>query len=169
MQIYKIEKISQELSNSIIPLEDIKHFLRVDTERDDALLLSFLRGVEKEVERYTWYSIGEAKWRMVINNFSSNYFEIPKFEVKEVLRIQQEKFDEATDLEPQQYKLHEGIVRFYHHLTCHFLTVDFIAGHSDLNNMNAELVTAIKQRVLHLYENRSDATQLFRPFQRVRI
>lgn len=159
-----------------VSLEDMKLFLRVDGEDEDELIKSLITSATEYLEEFTnrafvtqtWIQSVEAKPKKNIglsDQFNTHQSKIllRKSPVKSVNSISIVNGDEEKPLDQDAYCV--ALRDTYTEITFKggsplsegSLKIEFKAGYGNAEDVPSPIVTAIKQCVSNLYENRGDA------------
>lgn len=169
-QLYKtvLHKIS-ESKQSFFSIQEMKNFLRIDGNYEDANLNDAIKSVIAEVERKTNLAIVQSEWKLKVFNFSGNYLNIPKANAKEIIKITTEIHGKTITLDRSEYTLTEGIICFRCAMCAQAVNIYFIAGYKNSKEINPEMYMAIKQRIGSIYENQNLEKDYFQSFIQYRL
>lgn len=169
-QLYKtvLRKIS-EVKQSFLSIQEIKSFLRIDGDYEDANLNDAINSVIAEVERKTSFAIIQSEWKWKIFSFSGNYLKIPKANAKQIIKITIEIHGKIITLDRSEYTLTEGLICFRCAMCAQIMNIYFIAGYKKSKEINPEMYMAIKQRIASVYENQNLDRDYFQSFIEYRL
>ena len=172
MQISQVQKIANTKRSKnfqIFNNEEIKHFLRLNDDQDIPVVSDIIQGVIEELERKTSITLAEAQWCVKVMNFSGNYFNSPKSKIQRIENITYKLGSNTYTLDRSEFSTSNGVIYFRCALCTPLLTINFIAGCSNSNEINPEIKLMIKQRVISIYENQNLQHDWFAPFKRYRL
>lgn len=168
LQKILLHKIS-ESKQSLLSIQEIKNFLRIDGDHEDANLNDAIKSVIAEVERKTNFAILQSEWKLKVLNFSGNYIAIPKVNAKQIIKIMVEVHGKTLTLDRSEYTLSEGIIWFRCAMCAQIINIHFVAGYKNAKEINPEVYMAIKQRIASVYENQNLEYDYFQPFRQYRL
>ena len=79
--------ISQELLEHVLPLQELKMHLRIDSDLEDAYLISLARAAIDFAENYTKRFILERQKEIILDSLPSSPLMLPNYPVQEILQI----------------------------------------------------------------------------------
>lgn len=172
MQISQIEKITNTQKankNPIFDIEDVKHYLRIDSNHENSILQEIISSVTSEVERKTNLALSESEWKATFLNFSGNYLVMPKSNTTKILSVTVRRNGITGILDKTEYSVSNGILWFRCAICAQVLNISFIAGYTNKEEINPEIRTSMKQRIANIYENNNATEELFMPFKKYRL
>lgn len=172
MQISQIQKIANTKQSKTFQLftnEEIKHFLRLNDDQDIPIINDIIEGVTEELERKTSIALTEAEWCAKVMNFSGNYFNSPKSNIKKILNVTYKSGRNTYTLDRSEFSISNSVIYFRCALCTPLLTINFVAGCSGPKDVNPEVKLLMKQRIASVYENQDLQHDWFAPFKRYRL
>lgn len=152
---------------SVISLEEIKSYLRINFADDDALLTDLIPQVISNCEKIGRISIPITSRFVTYSTMKRGKLFLPYGTVKSVDRVILLSDDGSDDTELTRgtdYVFREGdhVIKFHSlaHITDYYpsIRIEYTAGYEgdELDTVNSNLKLAIKQFVVHCYEHRGD-------------
>ena len=168
MESIKVEKLSNNKLNSI-NLAELKHFLRIDGKQDDSLLVEMLKVAESELERGTAETLMVSDWSIQVLNYSGNFLDMNRKNIRNISQVMIMHAGKMKELKREFYTYSKGILNFHHVICTKVMRIVFRAGHTKAEAINPELLSALKQRVACIYENKACNFDPFGRFREIRI
>ncbi len=159
-------KLILEPSSEPLTVAEAKLFLRVSDSVDDDLIASLVTAARQHAEDYTRRALVAQTWAKSYDGFPE-YFVLPKAPLISVSSIKylDENGDEQT-LASDQYRLYQPTTDPAHitpeyggswpltQIVRDSVTCEFIAGYVDAEDVPADVKTAMKFFIGHMYDNR---------------
>lgn len=114
-----------------LTLEEVKGYLRINHNDDDALLTQLIKAVSKLCEAYTGISLINQEWQVLYEDFFNRRMTLPTRPVYRINYIELvSPYHKSTPLLRHQYELHleTGEIRFSLPFASHHIRVNFSAG-----------------------------------------
>jgi uncharacterized phiE125 gp8 family phage protein len=146
---------TDNLNHNLISLEEVKIYLKIDSNLEDSLLGNLILSAIKSCEEYTNLSLGRKCWHAIYKT-ASNFSEIilPRKPVHKVIELGGLYHNgEKSKLNYTHYYLIDSRVIFKQNPFFNHIYIDFEAGY--LEQIPSELKINIFEHVAEMYEKRN--------------
>jgi uncharacterized phiE125 gp8 family phage protein len=152
-----------------LQLSDVKSYLRVDFDDDDALIAALITAAREYVESYTCRALMTQTYRMTLDAFPDDNgpIYIPAPPLQQVTSVTYVDVNGVTqtmtkdvnffldsDSEPARICIMPGTTWPTTKVRANVVTINFVAGYQDAGQVPNSIVLAMRLLVSHWYENR---------------
>lgn len=173
--IFKVIKLDQA---RLWSLDEVKNYLRVSHDYDDAIIKSLIVSAVDSAENYLGISLHLRKIEFTCNLSGRRVFQLkfnPVTQISQVIKTLNER-ERQLDKNDYSYDAEYCVLYLKQSLSGEELRVTYVAGHENIN-----IPYAIKQGILHhicaMYDRDSDNTlsmrdevkNLYHPYKKIRL
>lgn len=165
MNQYPFIQLKTKPANRVFTLQEVKDFLRVDSNYDNDLINNLQIAVTEVAEKYTSKALIYQTWQIIYDNLQENKVILPISPIVSISSIKQiDKYGNEHILNVADYELCkiQNTVSFLNYLyNSNKTIIEYVAGYSD-DSLN--IPQAIKQGILnhigHIYDGKGEVAEL---------
>jgi uncharacterized phiE125 gp8 family phage protein len=170
-QMYSQSTISEDAS--IIPLDLVKKYLRIDHEAEDEIILMYMKNSYKEIEYRCGVILSGEVRKITVTDFAGDRFSPQRTPIRAIESI----LIDDVPLDPSAYTLVNQKEVWLQSRQSGKLDITLKLGYNLLNDIPSKLQTAFLQIASHIYQNKNgwnasvprSIIEMSKEFQKIKI
>lgn len=158
---------------SIFTLDIIKSYLRISHDYDDSWVMELLDAAISAAENFMRIRILETHISVKFLP-SCRFCSLPLVPVAKIIEVKAHVDDHDIDLHKEEYVMDKEIIKINNLPLYDLLSVEYIAGYIDKNDISASIKQGLILHVVEMYDSRgsicaisSEVQKLYQPYRRI--
>jgi uncharacterized phiE125 gp8 family phage protein len=144
-------KIIHVADQELFRLPEIKNFLRISHDYDDAWLPNILQGSIEAAENFLRLTLLARRVEIRAENIRQSKFILPLRPIAEILEIKAHKGEVVTDI--RNYKLSDETIKFSNLPAYDYITIIYNSGYLDQSKIPSAIKQGILLHVAEIYDS----------------